>query len=71
MITLLVIVFMTPKMSLIVAVIIYVATDIISHLILVVMFFSVVHRKWGIKKLFKSKIPQNKANLLSIQYGVL
>ena len=64
LITLLVIVFMTSKMSLIVAVIIYVATDIISHLILVVMFFSVVHRKWGIKKLFKSKIPQNKGEFI-------
>ena len=28
------------------------------------MFFSVVHRKWGIKKLFKSKIPQNKGEFI-------
>ena len=55
---------MTSKLSLITAVIIYVATDIISHLILVIMFLTIIHKKWGIRRLLKSKIPENKGQFI-------
>lgn len=64
LITLLIILCMTSKLSLIFAVIIYVATDIVSHIILVVMFLVVVHKKWGIKKLLKSKLPEKKGEFI-------
>ncbi len=55
---------MTSKLSLITAVIIYVVTDIISHLILVIMFLTIIHKKWGIRRLLKSKIPENKGQFI-------
>lgn len=64
LITLIVILCITPKLSLVSAVIIYVATDIVSHLILVVMFLIIVHKNWGIKKLLKSKLPENKKEFI-------
>lgn len=64
LIALLVILCMTPKLSLIAAVIIYVATDIVSHLILVVMFLIVTHKKWGIRRLLKSKLPNGKIEFI-------
>lgn len=55
---------MTSKLSLITAVIIYVVTDIISHLILVIMFLTIIHKKWGIHRLLKSKMPENKGQFI-------
>lgn len=55
---------MTSKLSLITAAIIYVVTDIISHLILVIMFLTIIHKKWGIRRLLKSKIPENKGQFI-------
>lgn len=55
---------MTSKLSLITAVIIYVVTDIISHLILVIMFLTIIHKKWGIRRLLKSKMPENNGQFI-------
>ena len=64
LVVLLFILCMTSKLSLITAVIIYVVTDIISHLILVIMFLTIIHKKWGIRRLLKSKIPENKGQFI-------
>ena len=64
LVVLLIVLCMTSKISLINAVIIYVATDIVSHLLLVIMFLTVVHKNWGIRRLLKAKIPQNKGEFI-------
>lgn len=51
-------IFLSSKIGILTGVIIYVITDIISNLILIVMASVVIHKKYGLRKVFSTKLPK-------------